>query len=153
VRREPHLLAGIAVCRKCGKGLHYRRFSQRQQPRSDSYACVKRPGAGCGGVAVKAELLEEYVTGAALDALEPPRVQQALAEGADQNAPRRAELLAEIERAQETRAQARRDLAEDIIDRRTGWISAGASRSGSAPSGVNTTGSPEPAPCWVTFPL
>jgi site-specific DNA recombinase len=121
VRRKPHLLAGIAVCPKCGKGLHYRRFSRQQRPRSDSYGCVKGPGIGCGGVAINAEFLEEYVTGTVLDALESPRVQQALRESGDQDAPRRAELLAEIERAQEVRAQARRDLAEDIIDR-TDWL-------------------------------
>ena len=40
--------------------------------------------AGCGGTAIKAGLLEEYVTGAVLDALESPRVQQALRAGEDQ---------------------------------------------------------------------
>jgi hypothetical protein len=34
------------------------------------------------------------VTGAVLDALESPRVQEALRDGEDSNAPRRAELLA-----------------------------------------------------------
>ena len=48
--------------------------------RADSYGCVKGP-AGCGGTAIKAGLLEEYVTGAVLDALESPRVQQALRAG------------------------------------------------------------------------
>jgi hypothetical protein len=121
VRRKPHLLAGIAVCPKCGKGLHYRVFSRKQPPRSDSYACIKAPGGGCGGVAIKAVLLEEYVTGAVLDALESPRVQQALTEAGDQDAPRRAQLLTEIQRAQETRAQACRDLVDGIIDR-ADWL-------------------------------
>ena len=45
-------------------------------------------------------LLEEYVTGAVLDALESPRVQEALRDAdTDPAAPRRAELLAEIKRA------------------------------------------------------
>jgi len=65
--------------------LHYRRYGQR---RADSYACVVGP-AGCGGTAIKAGLLEEYVTGAVLDALESPRVQQALRKGEDHHAPRR----------------------------------------------------------------
>ena len=92
VRAPAHLLSGIATCPKCGRGLHYRRHAS---DRADSYGCVKGP-AGCGGTAIKADLLEEYVTGAVLDALESPRVQQALREGEDQHAPRRADLLAQI---------------------------------------------------------
>ena len=72
--------------------------------------------------AIKAELLDEYVTGAVLDALESPRVQEALRDGdLDASAPRRAELLAEIQRAQEVRADARRDLADGTIDR-VDWL-------------------------------
>jgi predicted RNA-binding Zn-ribbon protein involved in translation (DUF1610 family) len=89
VGRKLHLLSGLAPCPKCGHGLKYRKFSYRD--RADSYACVRGPGGRCGGVAIKAELLEEYVTGAVLDALESPRVQQALRAG-DQDAPRREEL-------------------------------------------------------------
>jgi hypothetical protein len=70
VRAPAHLLSGIATCTKCGRGLHYRRHAKK---RADSYGCVKGP-AGCGGTAIKAGLLEEYVTGAVLDALESPRV-------------------------------------------------------------------------------
>jgi Recombinase/Recombinase zinc beta ribbon domain len=66
VRAPAHLLSGIATCPKCGRGLHYRRHAKK---RADSYGCVKGP-AGCGGTAIKAGLLEEYVTGAVLDALE-----------------------------------------------------------------------------------
>jgi hypothetical protein len=65
-------------------------------------------------------LLEEYVTGAVLDALESPRVQEALRTG-DQDGPRRAELLAAIELAQDVRADARRDSADGIIDRND-WL-------------------------------
>ena len=43
---------------------------------------------GCGGTAIKAGLLEEYVTGTVLDALESPHVQEALRDGEDSNAPR-----------------------------------------------------------------
>jgi hypothetical protein len=56
-----------------------------------------------------------------LDALESPRVQQAVTAGADTDAPRRAELLAEIRKAQEKRAEARRDWAEDVIDKED-WL-------------------------------
>jgi hypothetical protein len=62
------------------------------------------------------------VTGAVLDALESPRVQEALRDGdLDSSAPRRAELLADIQRAQEVRADARRDLVDGIIDR-ADWL-------------------------------
>ncbi|MGH7071879.1 MAG: recombinase family protein [Acetobacteraceae bacterium] len=117
VRAPAHLLTGITKCPKCGSGLHYRRFAQQ---RADSYACVKSL-TGCGGVAIKAALLDEYVTGAVLDALESPRVQEALREGEDSNAPRRAELLAEIKAAQERREEARRDYSDRTIDR-ADWL-------------------------------
>ena len=121
VRAPAHLLSGIATCPKCGRGLHYRRYAQR---RADSYACVKGP-AGCGGTAIKAGLLEEYVTGAVLDALESPRVQEALregeGEGEDSGAPRRAQLLAEIKAAMERRDEARRDYSDRVIDR-ADWL-------------------------------
>jgi hypothetical protein len=119
VGRKLHLLSGLAPCPKCGQGLKYRKFSSYRD-RADSYACVRGLGGRCGGVAIKAELLEEYVTGAVLDALESPRVQEALRTG-DQDAPRRAELLARIQRAQDVRADARRDLADGVIDRED-WL-------------------------------
>ena len=103
--------------RSAAGGLHYRRHAQR---RADSYGCVKGP-AGCGGTAIKAELLEEYVTGAVLDALESPRVQRALREGEDQHGPRRAELLEQIRDAQERRDEACRDYSDRVIDR-ADWL-------------------------------
>jgi site-specific DNA recombinase len=120
VRAQAHLLSGIATCPKCGgRGLHYR--NQTANGRADQYACVAGP-YGCGRTAIKAELLEEYVTGAVLDALESPRVQEALCDaGLDPAAPRRAELLAEIKRAEEVRADARGDLAGGMIDR-VDWL-------------------------------
>ena len=117
-RRHAYLLSGFARCPKCGAGMHYRNWNGR---RSNSYACVKGPSRGCGGAAIKADLLEEYVTGAVLDALESPTVQEALRDSQDGGAPRRAELLATIKQAEETRADARRDLAEGTIDR-TDWL-------------------------------
>jgi hypothetical protein len=61
------------------------------------------------------------VTGAVLDALESPRVQEALRAGNDPHDTRRADLLADIEAAQERRAEARRDYAERVIDRED-WL-------------------------------
>ena len=75
----------------------------------------------CGGISVNAELLEEYVTGAVLGALESPRVQDAVQAGEDTGAPRRAELLTEIRNAQERREEARRDYAEGTIDKED-WL-------------------------------
>ena len=120
VRAQAHLLSGIATCPKCGgRGLHYR--NQAANGRADQYACVAGP-YGCGRTAIKAVLLEEYVTGAVLDALKSPRVQQALRDAdLDPAAPRRAELLAEIKRAEDVRADARRDLAGGVIDR-VDWL-------------------------------
>ncbi len=111
VRAPAHLLSGIATCPKCGRGLHYRRHAS---DRADSYGCVKGP-AGCGGTAIKADLLEEYVTGAVLDALESPRGCE------DQDAPRRADLLAQIQDARERREEARRDYSGRVIDR-ADWL-------------------------------
>jgi len=56
-----------------------------------------------------------------LDALESPRVQDMLRDGQDTGAPRRAALLAEIENAGKRREEARRDYAEDRIDRED-WL-------------------------------
>ena len=60
------------------------------------------------------------MTGAVLDALESPRVQQALASGQDTDAPRRAELLEEIRKAQEKRTDDRIGRARKEYDRLTG---------------------------------
>jgi hypothetical protein len=65
---------------------------------------------------INAELLEEFVAGAVLAALESPRVQDART-AEDSGAPRRAELLEEIRKAQEKREEARRDYADDVIDK------------------------------------
>jgi hypothetical protein len=95
--------------------------AEQAECRADSYACIEGPGRGCGGAAIKAVLLEEYVTGAVLDALESPAVQEALRAGNDPSDTRRADLLADIEKAQQRRGQARRDYAEGVIDRED-WL-------------------------------
>jgi site-specific DNA recombinase len=116
VGRKRHLLSGIAVCGKCGHPLYIGRDSTK--PQGISYRCVKGPGGGgCGGISIRADLLDEYVTGAVLDALESPRVQEAARVEEDDDAPRRAELLATIREAQERHNEARRDYAARVIDR------------------------------------
>jgi hypothetical protein len=92
VGSKRHLLSGVARCGKCGNPLYFAGNGK------NAYRCVTGPGKGCGGVSVNAVLLDEYVTGAVLDALESPRVQEAVRAGADTGAPRRAELLEEIAR-------------------------------------------------------
>jgi DNA invertase Pin-like site-specific DNA recombinase len=110
--KRRHLLSGVARCGKCGHVLY---------ADGARYRCASGIGKGCGGVAVRMDMLEEYVTGAVLDALESPRVQEAVASGQDAGAPRRAELLEEIRKAQDKRAEARRDWAEDVIDKKD-WL-------------------------------
>jgi site-specific DNA recombinase len=118
VGRKRHLLSGIARCGKCGGPL----YPGGNASRTPVYRCTTGPaGKGCGGISVNAELLEEYVTGAVLDALKSPRVQDVVQAGQDTHAPRRAELLEEIRKAQEKRAEARRDWAEDVIDKED-WL-------------------------------
>jgi len=117
VRRQQRLLGGIPRCHWCGHRMYYK----PAKGRNDSYACVTGVGRGCGRIAITAQPLEEFVTGAVLDALESPRVQEALRDGTDASGPRRAELLAEIARAQETRDEARRDYSEGRIDR-ADWL-------------------------------
>jgi site-specific DNA recombinase len=71
VGRKQHLLSGVARCGRCGRPLYNRSATGR----AAAYACATGPGEkGCGGISVNAELLDEYVTGAVLDAREsPPR--------------------------------------------------------------------------------
>jgi site-specific DNA recombinase len=120
VGRKRHLLAGIARCGKCGGPLYHQApYGGKKEP---TYRCVTGPAdKGCGGVSVNAAVLDEYVAGAVLDALESPRVQEAVQAGKDTGAPRRAELLEEIRKAQEKRAEARRDWADDVIDKED-WL-------------------------------
>ena len=119
VGRKQHLLSGIARCGKCDGPLYPAGASTGK---AATYRCVTGPaGKGCGGVSVNAELLDEYVTGAVLDALESPGVQLAVQAGQDTSAPRRAELLEEIRKAQDKRAEARRDGADDRIDK-ADWL-------------------------------
>jgi len=68
VRRQQHLLGGIPRCPKCGHKMYYK----PAKGRNDSYACVTGVGRGCGRVSITAGPLEEFVTGAVLDAWNPP---------------------------------------------------------------------------------
>lgn len=73
-RRYP--LTGVVHCGKCGAGLVAR-------PRDDGqrrYICAKGPNfSGCGGTAVLAEPLEQFVSEAVLHRLDTPRLQRAVA--------------------------------------------------------------------------
>lgn len=111
VREELH----PAVCPKCGHCLHHRNYKSR----SVSYACVKGPDTGCGGVAIRADLLEEYVTGAVSWMRWSPRACRKRCRLRIRL--RRAELLALISRTEQWRAEARRDYSEGVIDR-ADWL-------------------------------
>ena len=119
VRAQAHLLSGIATCPKCGGGgcitggtrrtaggsVRVRGRPVRMRPHRDQGRAAggirDRRGAGCAGIPARAR-------GAARCGHDPP-------------APRRAELLAEIKRAQDVRDEARRDLAGGVIDR-VDWL-------------------------------
>jgi site-specific DNA recombinase len=121
VGRQLHLLSGVLRCGKCRHPL-YTRVASGNAKKSPVYGCVRQAAGGaCGGLMVNAEILEEYITGAVLDALESPQVQAAARAADDSGAPRRAELLEEIRKAQEKREEARRDYAEDVIDKED-WL-------------------------------
>jgi site-specific DNA recombinase len=117
-RRQTYLLAGLLICPQCGHRLYNK--PHRDPKISRAYGCVAGPGRGCGRLHIKAEILEEYITGAVLDALESPRVQEAL-QTQDAHTERRAEILELIKRAEERRNEARRDYAEDAISR-ADWL-------------------------------
>ena len=143
VRAPAHLLSGIATCPKCGRGLHYRRHAQK---RADSYGCVKGP-AGCGGTAIKAGLLEEYVTGAVLDALESPRVQASAARRVKTRTRRAARNC--WSRSGTRRNGGKRPAATTPTGSSTGptgSISGSAPKTTSTPRGASTTGSPDQPP-------
>ena len=143
VRAPAHLLSGIATCPKCGRGLHYRRHAQK---RADSYGCVKGP-AGCGGTAIKAGLLEEYVTGAVLDALESPRV-QASAARREKTSTRRAARNC-WSRSGTRRNGGKKPAATTPTGSstgQTGSISGSAPKTTSTPRGASTTGSQDQPP-------
>jgi site-specific DNA recombinase len=117
VRRQRRLLSGILRCGKCDARVYHRSDKNRAR----TYACVNIATTdGCGGVRINAAMVEEYVTGAVLDALESPRVQKSLREDV-QYVDRRNALLAEIQAVEERRSEARRDYSEGVIDR-ADWL-------------------------------
>jgi hypothetical protein len=108
--------------------------------KSATYRCVTGPaGKGCGGISVGAEILEEYVTGAVLDALESPRVQEAVHAGEDTSAPRRTELLEDIRKAQDKRPRRGGTAPKTPSTKLTGSISSSAPKRGSPQHARNTT--------------
>jgi hypothetical protein len=137
VGRKQHLLSGIARCGKCGGPLYP--YGARGG-KSATYRCVTGPaGKGCGGISVNAEILDEYVTGAVLDALESPRVQQAVQAGEDTSAPRRAELLEEIRRPRTSGPKRGGTGQKTPSTRLTGSTSSSAPKRASPQHASNTT--------------
>ncbi|GGS94711.1 site-specific recombinase DNA invertase Pin [Planobispora rosea] len=118
-RRQKHLLSGILLCSKCEKKMYFR---GEKAPRANSYACAWGMRGGCGGTRIKADSLEEYVTGAVLDALESPRIQEALRKGTDKaEEKQRILILKQIKKAKERKEEARLDYGGEIIDREE-WL-------------------------------
>ena len=139
VRAQAHLLSGIAACPHCGRtpalpqprgerargsvrlrGRAVRLRSHGDQSRAAGGVRDRR-GAGCAGISARA---------------------RGVAGRRGSAAPRRAELLAGIQRAQEVRADARRDLADGTIDR-VDWLDIRPrTEDASSRRGVNMTGCP-----------
>lgn len=64
-----YLLNGLSFCGVCGH-----RLSARPTPKK-SYVCASHPGEGCGGIRIKAEWLEDWVTDRLLDRIDEAAVQ------------------------------------------------------------------------------
>ena len=141
--KRRHLLSGVVRCGKCGRPLYVD---------VNRYRCASGPGLGCAGVAVRSDMIEEYVTGTVLEPLESPRVQQAVTAGADTDAPRRAELLAELRKAQESGPRRGGTGPRTSSTRKTGSTSSSAPTTASTGPAPNTTGSPAPRPCSAASP-
>ena len=118
VGRKRHLLSGspgaASAAARCTTGAH------AERPRD--YRCVAGPAAR-----VRRDLGQRGAAGGVRDrrgarrAGIPARAGGACAPGRTTDAPRRAELLEEIRRAQDKRAEARRDWADDVIDKED-WL-------------------------------
>jgi hypothetical protein len=70
-----HLLAGFLRCGICGG-----RVASRTNHRKQAYGCRAKGSGGCGGVVINAERLEEQVTEWLFEALDDPRLTDAIAE-------------------------------------------------------------------------
>jgi hypothetical protein len=118
-RPAVHVLAGLLRCGRCGEQLYtnHRRNGTRR------YICHTQPHAGCGGIAITAEPLEELVTGAVLQRLDSPVMRNAVRKR-DKRATSKSddgvERLADVERELEELA---RDYGEQRITRRE-WLAA-----------------------------
>ena len=85
VGRQDHLLSGLAPCPKCGHGLKYRKSAATATAPTPMPAFAGSAGGAAGGD--QGGTARGVRDGAVLDALESPRVQEALRTG-DQDAPR-----------------------------------------------------------------
>lgn len=118
-RPEPrrYLLTGMLTCGVCGRSL-------RARPRADGtrrYICAKVPGSeGCGLVIVS-DPLEDLLVEAALERLDSPAFNAAVAHAEDAPGPSRAEQLAADERGL---AQLSRDHYVDRLIGRDEYLAA-----------------------------
>ena len=110
--KRRHLLSGVARCGKCGRPLY---------ADVNRYRCASGPGLGCGGCRGPGGHARGVRHRRRSRRPGIPARAAGRAAGADTDAPRRAELLAEIRKAQDKRAEARRDWAEDVIDKED-WL-------------------------------
>ena len=147
VGRKRHLLSGVARCGKCGQPAVLSRATART-PTGASPGRARAAGAS----SVNAVLLEEYVTGAVLDALESPRVQEAVRAGRTR-ARRAARNCWRKSARRRTSAPTRGATGPRTSStRKTGWTSGSAPTSASPGRARNTTGSAARPPCSATYP-
>ncbi|MFC4007962.1 recombinase family protein [Nonomuraea purpurea] len=99
-KREDHLLGGVLGCCLCKRKM-YRRAG-------DNYSCVQTVHGGCGKISIKADLAEEFVTGAIQQALSSPEFVRAQASSGDSTGERE-RILGEIAEQEEIKAEARSD--------------------------------------------
>jgi hypothetical protein len=116
-------------------------------------AVLEALGRAAGGVSVNAVLLDEYVTGAVLDALESPRVQEAVRAG--RTPVRRAARSCWRKSARRRTSAPTRGVTGPRMSstRKTGWTSGSAPTSASPGRARNTTGSAAPPRYWATYRL
>jgi site-specific DNA recombinase len=97
-----YLLSGLSFCGVCGY-----RLSARPTPKK-SYVCAIAPGQGCGGIRIKADRLEDWVTDQLFDRIDESAVRAPEDGSIDR-------VLAEVAELEHRRAE----LATDYYAERT----------------------------------
>lgn len=115
-RRRPvrYLLAGLAMCGRCGAPL----VGERSERRRDTYCCKRRldvAPTGCGRLRVAAGALDAHVVGLLLHHLDTPDFRARLAEG-DPYQDTRNQLAAALADVDERRRRAGRLWAAGDLD-------------------------------------